>query len=204
MGAASRRGQGVGMSITALSTTGLSQYVAASSSLSQIQKTLQPLQQSLASGNLSAAKTAFASDQNLNQDVVSLSGDGLSSSSQLSADLTTLGTALDSGDLATAQKAFASVKSDLKTSQSQALTTFEKSVTQNVSWVDDLFATSSSSRSSSTQSSLFSASKYSSSTSDPIDAATSILETAYGLNSSSTKADPMVAFLESKYGLGKS
>jgi hypothetical protein len=180
------------MAITALSTTGLSQYVAASSSLSQIQKTLQPLQQSLASGNLSAAKSVFASEQNLNQDVVSLSEDGLSSSSQLSTDLTTLGTALDSGDLATAQKAFATVKSDLKTSQSQALTTFEKSVTQTVSWVNDLFTSSTSSSSSSSL------------TSDPIDAATSILETAYGLNSSSNKADPMVAFLESKYGLGKS
>jgi hypothetical protein len=179
------------MAITALSTTGFSQYVTSSSNLSKLQRTLQPLQQSLASGDLSAAKTALTTYQNLNQNLLALSEGSSSSSSQLSKDLNSLGSALDAGDLTAAQKTFAIVKSDLKTSQSEALTNVEKAAAQTVQWVNDLFNSSTSSSSSSNPSS-----------SNPMDAATAILETAYGLNLSSNKADPMVAFLESKYGIG--
>ena len=57
---------------------------------------------------------------------------------------------------------------------------------QTVQWVDD----------------LLSLSDTSSSSSSPVDPATAILDSAYGLNTSSNATNPTVALLESKYNAG--
>jgi hypothetical protein len=176
------------MAIAALSTAGFSQYIAASSSVSASQQAWLSLQQSLASGNLTAAESAFDTYNQLNQNLtnasVTSSLSSSSSGSQLSTDMTALGSAIGSGDLSTAQQAFATVQSDLKTTPSQAATNAESAVAQTVQWVDD----------------LLSLSDANSSSSPPADPATAILDSAYGLNSSSNSTDPTTALLESKYG----
>ena len=178
-------GEGVTMTVAALSTAGFSQYIAASSNVSEAQQAWQSLQQSLAQGNLSAAASAFKTYNQLNPAPAS-SG---SSPSQLTTDMTALGTAISSGNLSTAQSAFATVQSDLKTTPSQAITNAESAVAQTVQWVDDLLSLSDSSNSSS---------------STPVDPTSSILDSAYGLNTSSSTTDPTLALLESKYGDGSS
>lgn len=94
------------MTISSISAASLSQYVLSSSDSSPLQLALQTLQNSLASGDLNAARSAFQTLQQLNQSLVTASGSSASSSSQLSTDLTALGSALSSGDLSTAQSAF--------------------------------------------------------------------------------------------------
>ena len=172
------------MAVAALSTAGISQYVLNSSSVVKSQQAFQALQQSLASGNLSAAQTAFKTYQQLNQNVSTTSG--ASVSSQLSTDLTALGTAISSGSLSSAQSAFATVQNDLKSAPSQAVAAAQSAAAQSVQWVDDLlnFPDSSSTATTST---------------DPTSA---ILDSAYGLNPSSSTTDPTTALLESKYGSG--
>jgi hypothetical protein len=159
----------------------LSQYVLASSNLTQTQQAWQNLQQSLASGNLSAAQTAFSAYQQLTQNLTSISG-GSSTSSQLSTDMTALGTALSSGDLSTAQSAFATVQNDLKSTPSQAMANANAAMAQVEGWVSDL---------------LDSADPSSSSTSDPT---TALLQSALTQESQSTSTDPGTAALESAYG----
>jgi hypothetical protein len=117
------------MAIGALSAGGLSQYVLASSNLTQIQQAWQSLQQSLGSGKLTAAQSAFKTYQQLTQNLTSISG-GSSTSSQLTTDLIALGTALSSGDLAKAQSAFATVQNDLKSTPSQAMANANAAMTQ--------------------------------------------------------------------------
>jgi hypothetical protein len=179
-------GQGVMMAIAALSTAGFSQYVASTSNVTKSQQAWQSLQQSLASGNLTAAQSAFNTYQQLNQSSSTASGSSSSSSSQLSTDMTALGGAIGSGDLSTAQSAIAKVQNDLKTTPSQAVTNAESAVAQTVQWVDDLLSVSDSSSSSSA----------------PANPTTAILDSAYGLNPSSTTTDPTFALLESKYDAG--
>ncbi len=179
----------VTMAIAALSTAGFSQYVAASSNVSASQQAWQSLQQSLASGNLSAAQTAFNAYSQLNQNLSATSGSNSSSSSQLSMDMKALGSAISSGDLSTAQSAFATVQSDMKSTPSQAVTNAESAVNQTVQWMDDLLNLSS----------------MSGTTAAPVDPTTAILDSAYGLNSSSNSnggnsTDPTTSILDSAYG----
>jgi hypothetical protein len=96
-----------------------------------------------------------------------------------------LGGAIGSGNLTTAQSAFATVQGDLKNVPSQAVTNAETAVVQTVQWVDDLLSLSSSN----------------SSTSAPVDPATAMLDSAYGLSTSSASADA-TSILDSVYGAG--
>lgn len=148
---------------------------------------MQSLQQSLASGNLNAAQSAFNTYQQLNQSLSTASGTSSSSSSgttsQLSTDMTALGSAIGSGDLSTAQSAFATVQSDLQTTPSQAITNAEGAVAQTVQWVEDLLNISGSNSSSTT----------------PLDPTTSMLDSAYGINTPSTPTDPTTTMLDSAY-----
>jgi ribosomal protein S20 len=176
------------MAVVALSTAGLSQYVAASSNVSASQQAWQSLQQSLASGNLRTAQTAFNTYQDLNETPSTSTGSSSSSassaSSQLSTDMKALGSALSAGNLSTAQSAFATVANDLQSTPSQAVTNAETAVAQTVQWVDDLLNLSGSSSSSQA----------------PVDPTTAIMDSAYGLNSSSNAMDPTTSLLDSAYG----
>lgn len=172
------------MTVAALSTAGLSQYVSASSNVAASQQAFQSLQQSLAAGNLGGAQTAFNTYRQLNQN---LTGAGSSSStSQFSTDLSALGSAIGSGNLSTAQQAFATLQSELQTSPSQAVTNAETAVTQTVQWVDDLL-------------NLSSSNTYDNA---PVDPTTAILDSAYGLNSATNGngTDPTTSILDSAYG----
>ena len=171
------------MTIAALSTGGASQYVLASSNLTGSQQAWQTLQQSLASGNLSAAQTAFNTYQKINQNLTAMSGGVSSTSSQVTTDLTALGSALSSGDLSLAQQAFTTLQTDMKGTQSQALSSAMTAMAQTVQWVNDLVDTSASSSSTST------------------DPGTAALEAAYGgTNTGSTSIDPATQMLNSAYG----
>jgi hypothetical protein len=181
------------MAIAALSTAGFSQYVAASSNVSASQQAWQSLQQSLASGNLTAAQTAFNTYSQLNQNLSSGSGSSSSSyssgSSQLATDMKALGSAIGSGDVSTAQSAFATVANDLQSTPSQAVTNAESAVNQTVQWMDDLLNLSGSNNADAT----------------PVDPTTAILNAAYGLSPGSTSADgnttdPTTSILDSAYG----
>ena len=175
------------MSIGGISAGSLSQYVSASSDLTQSQRAWQALQQSLAAGNLSAAQAAFNTYQQLNQNLTNISGSS-SSTTQLSTDMTALSTALSSGGLSAAQSAFATVQADMKSSPSQAMTNANAAMAQVEQWVNDLLDLSDASSSSSTSS-------------DPTAA---LLQNALGQASSSTSTDPATEALQSAYGAATS
>jgi cell wall integrity and stress response component len=176
---------GLFMSIAALSTAGFDQFISASSQLSASQQAFQTLQQSLSSGNLSAAQAAFNTYNHLNQSAgsISTSSSSSSSTSKFSTDLAALGTAIGSGSVTSAQSAFTTLQGDLKTTPSQTITNAEAAVAQSVQWVDDLLNLSGSSTTSTTT-----------------DPASTILDSAYGLSSSSSTTDPTTSLLESAYG----
>jgi hypothetical protein len=129
------------MTIGSISAAGLSQYVLTSSNSNSLQQILQTLQNTLSSGDLNAAQSAFSTLQNLNQTLATASGSSLSSSSPLSTDLTALGNALNSGDLSTAQSAFTTVRSDLKNAASPSQTTEANVATQSQQLVAELLST---------------------------------------------------------------
>jgi ribosomal protein S20 len=133
--------QGRTMAISSISAASLSQYVLSSSNSTQLQQALQALQDSLASGDLNGAESAFQTVQKLNQNLATASGSNPSSSSQLTTDLTTLASALNSGDLSTAQSAFATVQNDLKNSNSPAQTNETNVASQSVQLVAELLST---------------------------------------------------------------
>lgn len=110
------------MGISPISAASLGQSVLAASNSTQLQQTLQTLQNSLTSGDLNGAQAAFNTLQSLNQNLETVSGSADSSNSQLSTDLTALGSALSAGNLSTAQSAFATVKNDLNSSNSPSQT----------------------------------------------------------------------------------
>jgi len=141
------------------------------------------LQQSVASGNLTAAQSAFNTYNQLDRITASTDSAISSASTPLATDMKALGTAISSGNVTTTQAAFATVQDDLKNTPSQAMASAQAAVAQTVQWVDDLLSIGSSSTSSS-------------SSPDPI---TAIYNSVYGLGSSSSTTDPMVALLESKY-----
>lgn len=155
------------MAVNSISAASLSQYVLSSSNSTQLQQSLQSLQNSLASGDLSGAQSAFQTVQKLNQSLATASGSSASSSSQLTTDLTALGSALSSGDLSSAQSAFAAVQSDLKNSNSPSQTNETNAATQSEQLVAGLLSTLNTS---------------SSSSSSP-DSTTSVLDLVYGSRS---------------------
>lgn len=128
------------MSISSISAAGLSQDVLAASNSSQ-QQALQSLQQSLASGDVNGAQSAFQTLQALFQNSATTSGSTLSSNSQLATDLSTLGSALNSGDLSSAQSAFATVLGDLKTSASAAQVNEASAASQSLQLVEGILST---------------------------------------------------------------
>ncbi|MFZ1928011.1 MAG: hypothetical protein WAU50_02665 [Candidatus Sulfotelmatobacter sp.] len=128
------------MSISSISAAGLSQDMLAASNSSQ-QQALQSLQQSLASGDVNGAQSAFQTLQALFQNSATTTGSTLSSNSQLSTDLSTLGSALSSGDLSSAQSAFATVLGDLKTSASAAQVNEATAASQSLQLVEGLLST---------------------------------------------------------------
>ena len=169
------------MAIAALSTAGFSQFVAASSYVSASDQAWQSLQQSVASGDLTVARSAFNTYQQLNQSASNSSGSP--SSSQLSTDLQALGSAIDAGNLSTSQSALATVQNDLKSSPPQSVANAESAVGQTVQWIDDLLNLSTSSGLSNT----------------PVDPATAMLYAAYGLNAPLNSTDPISTILSSAY-----
>jgi ribosomal protein S20 len=156
------------VTIGSISASGLSQYVLAASNSTQLQQTLQALQNNLASGDLKGAQSAFQNLQKLNQNLATAGGSGSPGDSQLSTDLTTLGSALSSGDLSSAQSAFATVQSDLKNAASPSRTVEANAVSQSQQLVQE----------------LLSALSVNSSSSSTSDGTTSMLEKVYGSPSS--------------------
>jgi hypothetical protein len=152
------------MSVGAISAGSLAQGVLTSSSITQAQQAWQKVQTSLAAGDLAGAKSAFATVQQINQNLSSVSG--TTASTQLSTDMNTLGNALTAGDLGSAQTAFATVQNDLKNSASPALTNALQAESQAAQLVDSFLSTLD--PSSSTSSS---------------DAANAALQNAYGTGS---------------------
>ncbi|MGA8541247.1 MAG: hypothetical protein WB566_17220 [Terriglobales bacterium] len=155
------------MAVSSISAASLSQFVLSSSNSSQIQQSLKSLQNSLASGDLNGAKSAFQTLQKLNQSLETASGSSATSSSQLTTDLTTLGSALSSGDLSTAKTAFATVQSDLKNNNSPSEANETATASRSTQLVAELLST---------------LNVNSSSPSSP-DATTSVLEQVYGSRS---------------------
>jgi hypothetical protein len=158
------------MSISPISAASLGQSVLAASNSTQLQQTLQTLQNSLTSGDLNGAQGAFNTLQSLNQNLATASGNSASSSSQLSTDLTALGSAISAGNLSTAQSAFATVKDDLSNSNSPFLANETNAATEAGQFVSQLL--SSLNGNTSTVSS------------NAADSTTSVLERVYGSSGS--------------------
>jgi hypothetical protein len=154
------------MSISSISAASLSQYVFQSSNSAPLKQTTQNLQNSLASGDLGGAQSAFQTLLTLYQNSATAGGSALASNSQLSTDLTALGSALSSSDLSTAQSAFATLQNDLKNSPSPAQANETTAAAQSIQLVQQVLSTLNSS----------SASRTSNSTN-------SLLESVYGSSS---------------------
>jgi len=152
------------MAIGSISAASLGQYVLSSSNSTQLEQSLQALQNSLASGDLNGAQSAFQTLQKLNQGLATASGSSATNSSQLTTDLTALGSALSSGNLSTAQSAFATVLNDFKSGNSPSQTSETAAASQSTQLVAELLST---------------LNVNSSSSSNP-DATTSVLEQVYG------------------------
>ena len=154
------------MSVSPISAASLGQSVLAASNSIQLQQTLQSLQNSLTSGDLSGAQTAFNTLQLLKQNLQTASGSNASGSSQLSTDLTALGSALSTGDLSTAQSTFVTVKNDLNNSNSPSLTNETSAATEAGQLVSQLLSSLNVNTSSESSSAA--------------DSTTSVLERVYG------------------------
>lgn len=128
------------MAITPISAASLRESVLAAGNSTQLQATLQTLQNSLTSGDLNGAQSAFETLQTLNQNLENSNGT-TSSNPQLSSDLTALGNALGTGDLSTAQSAFATVKNDLTNSNSPSGTNETSAAKEAGQLVSELLST---------------------------------------------------------------
>jgi hypothetical protein len=159
------------MSISSISAASLAQSVLTSSNSNKLRQTLQSLQNSLSSGDLNGAQSAFQTLQQINQGLATTAGTN-SNESQLSSDLTSLGSALSSGDLSTAQSALTAVQADLKSSASPSQTTETSAASQSEQLVSELLSTLNSNTSSSGASDL----------------TTSVLEKVYGSRSLNVQA----------------
>jgi hypothetical protein len=174
------------MTVAALSTAGFTQYISASSNVSQSQQAWQSLQQSLAQGNLAGAQSAFDTYSQLNGNPVAAGTTGSaasSSTSQFSTDMKSLGSAIGSGSLSAAQSAFTAVQNDLASSPSPAVAEASAAATQSVQWVDDLL-------------SLSNTDNTVQPTADPV---TTILDSAYG-ETAAAGTDPANSILDTAYG----
>jgi hypothetical protein len=129
------------MNISSISAAALGQNVLASSDSGPLLQSLQALQNSLASGDLSTANSAVQTLQRLTQASATANGNSSSNSSQLSTDLAALGGAINTGDLSTAQSAFATIKSDLQSLSSPALTSETNAASQSEQLVAELLST---------------------------------------------------------------
>jgi hypothetical protein len=136
------------MSINSISAAGLTQDVLSSSNSTQ-QQALQALQNSLASGDVNGAQSAFQTLQALFQNSATSTGSTAATNAKLTADLSTLGGALSSGNLTTAQSAFATLLGDLKNSASAAQVNEASAASQSLQLVEGLLGTLSSSTASS-------------------------------------------------------
>jgi len=173
------------MTVAALSSAGLSQYLNASSNLTASEQAWQSVQQSLATGNLSGAQSAFNTYQQINQNLNKESGSSSTTAdTQLTTDMKALGSAISSGDLSTAQSAFATAQTQLQSTPSLAIQNVNAAVAQSVQWVEDVLNLSSSNN------------NYTTAITDPM---SSILDSVYGLNTS-TSTSPTTSILNSAYG----
>jgi len=158
-----------GAIMSSISAVALSQDALASSK-SPSQQALQALQNSLATGDLTGAQSAFQSLRNALQDSATASGSTLSSNSPLASDLASLSSALSSGNLSAAQSAFATFLGDLQNTASPAQSNVPNAASQSVGLVEELLSTVNSTSASSTTA------------------------------PSSTSADATIALLQSYYG----
>jgi hypothetical protein len=140
--------------ISSISAGGLGQNVFSSSNSNQLRLTLQTLQNSLASGNLTGAQSAFQTLQTLFQNSATANGSGLCSSSQLSTDMVVLGKALSTGDVSSAQSAFAMVLGDLKNTALPSQINEATAAAQSVQLVHGILSSLDSNGSSSSSSNL--------------------------------------------------
>ena len=125
--------------IGSISAAGLGQSVFQAGNGNQLQQTLQTLQNTLTSGDLSAAQSAFQTLQSIFQNSATASGSS-SNNSQLSSDLSSLGSALSSGSVSNAQSAFASVLSDLKTTALPSQINEATAASQSVQNIEQLLS----------------------------------------------------------------
>jgi hypothetical protein len=123
--------------ISAISASGLSQYVLESSNSNQVQSSLRTLQNSLAAGDLTGAQSAFQTVQRLLQNSAAASQAG---NSQLLKDLASLGSALNSGNVSSAQSAFATVQGDLNSSAVPSLANEAAAASQSVQSIEELLS----------------------------------------------------------------
>ncbi len=173
------------MTVAALSSAGLSQYIAAASDVpTSQQQALGALQISLTNGNLKAAQIALNAYNQLTVDTTVDSSSSPAAAPQLTKDLATLGTAISSGKLNAAQSAFASVQSDLKITPADAINNAAIAVAQTVQWVEDLLTLANPNATSNTS----------------VDPTTAMFDSVYGINSN-TNANPTVALLDNAYGV---
>jgi hypothetical protein len=141
------------MLVAPISAASLGQYVLEAGTSTQ-QQALRNLQNSLASGNLSGATSAFQALQNVLQTSAISTGATSDSNSQLSSDVTALGSALSSVDLSAAQSAFAKVQGDLKGSASAAQTNEAMAASQSEQLIAGLLSTLNANVSANTSSSV--------------------------------------------------
>jgi hypothetical protein len=139
---------------------------------------------SLTNGDLKTAQSLFTSYEKM------ISGSSsLKAGSQFATDLATLSTALSKGDLSGAQAAYQTVSSDLTNNPAIQVANTEAATQQSVQWIEDLLSLSNSS---------------STSNGNSTDAATMILNAAYGSSSTSGSSDAVSSILNSAYGTSSS
>jgi hypothetical protein len=127
--------------ISAISAGSLGDNVYATGNSNPLRQTLQTLQNTLSSGNLTGAQSAFQTLQTLFQNSATATGSGLSNSSQLATDMVTLSTAMSAGDVSGAQSAFATVLGDLKTTALPAQVNEAAAAAQSVQLVQGILGT---------------------------------------------------------------
>jgi hypothetical protein len=137
------------MSVGSVSAAGLSQYTYSVGNSSE-QQALLTLQNTLSSGSLTGAQSAFQSLETVLQNSATASGGSSSINSQLSQDLATLGSAINSADVSSAQSAFATVLGDLKDSPTAAQTNEAAAASQSLQLVNGLLGSLNSTSSSGT------------------------------------------------------
>ena len=172
------------MSISGISTAGLSSYITLSANSGSSSNTWNALGRSLSTGDLKTAQSLFTGYEKM------ISGSSaLSSGSQFATDLETLHTALTKGDLATAKSAYQTVSTDLKNNPVLTMANTQAATEQAIQWIDDLLSLGHSNSSSSTYA---------------MDPATYVLSAAFGYKASSSFSDLTTSVLNTAYGASSS